>query len=208
MFVERKINGVWEKVSETEAPQHPYFELAADDRTKEIFSRNAWATGRNYALFGVLASVRSKQFEAMIHPRGLPSDLSEDVKKDYNEANHHTPSFYSLKELLSFKDQGATATFFLNMTHYKKYKKEKKIDFTKEDYYIRVPGGSNIVSVEKMDRLEKFALFGDEDDYITRVDYAVPHVEISSHFWEKIVPAMQRLSDDPENVRLTFWFDN
>ena len=57
--------------------------------------------GRSYFLFGLLAGVRNYNVEPIIEPRGIPDDVSESIKKYYDDwgSDAHTPSWYTLYEL-------------------------------------------------------------------------------------------------------------
>jgi hypothetical protein len=58
--------------------------------------------GRNYDLFGILAGVRSSE-DPIKEPRGLPEDVSDVTKREYEKWNEvHTPSYYTLKELKDY----------------------------------------------------------------------------------------------------------
>ena len=54
---------------------------------------------RDYRMFGALAGVRSGD-EPIIEPRGVPDDMSYQLKDDYKEGggDWHTPSWLSLQE--------------------------------------------------------------------------------------------------------------
>lgn len=60
--------------------------------------------GRSYALFGILAGVRSNMFKQIDDPRGLPNDVSDTVLAAYKEYEYdwHTPSWYTLDELYAW----------------------------------------------------------------------------------------------------------
>jgi len=61
-------------------------------------------SGRNYGLFGILAGVRGEA-TPIAEPRGVPTDASEGYKKVLADwgVNAHTPSWYTLFELLKPK---------------------------------------------------------------------------------------------------------
>ena len=64
-------------------------------------------TGRNYTLFGKLAGVRGMD-EPMVYPRGLPEDISPEVKEEYAkfEGYAHSATWYDLYELRLLVDAG------------------------------------------------------------------------------------------------------
>lgn len=55
---------------------------------------------RWYTLFGYLAGVRGIE-DPIVEPRGFPSKVSDEVKKDYEswDSDAHTPSWLTFKEL-------------------------------------------------------------------------------------------------------------
>lgn len=98
-------------------------------------------SGRNYALFALLAGVRNYDEATPIsEPRGLPDDLqwlidpdrphSDDDydKPDYyfNDVGDHSQSFFSLKELREWDgwDRGTPRTRLLERAEYERVKKE------------------------------------------------------------------------------------
>lgn len=57
---------------------------------------------RNYGLFGFLAGVRNySAIPPLSAPRGLPADMSDDLRHEYDEEGH-SASWLSLDELLKF----------------------------------------------------------------------------------------------------------
>lgn len=59
--------------------------------------------GRNYKLFALLADVRNyEDIKPISLPRGLPADLSDGLKREFDELDRHSCSWYLLSELLNF----------------------------------------------------------------------------------------------------------
>ena len=52
------------------------------------------------------------------------------------------------------------------------------------------------------------AAFLDEKQYWTQVPHTMSMKEISEEFWVNNLEAMKKLSDNTEDVRCVFWFDN
>ncbi|WP_317970333.1 hypothetical protein [Paenibacillus sp. CCS19] len=102
MYIERKTirNGnplIKEWISVDEWIHDPYFEIS------EV--RNRYWTYRNYLLFAILANVRNHyNIQPISQPKGLPEDVSHEVKKQSDEENGdaHTRSWLTLKELLEY----------------------------------------------------------------------------------------------------------
>ena len=82
-----------------------------------------WSDG-----FGKLAGVRSSE-DAFIEPRGLPEDCNITVKQYYNSNKwFHTPTWYSLKELIDYVDDMTPPEYneedFGNKDSYNEYVKD------------------------------------------------------------------------------------
>lgn len=95
-FAEVKRGGKWEKVSD-------HFTL--DDYDKKYYKKEKgdhpfhW---RSYSTFAFLAGVRNYDY---CEPKGLPDDLSEDVRLEYESWEYdapHSASYLTAKELLDF----------------------------------------------------------------------------------------------------------
>jgi hypothetical protein len=56
---------------------------------------------RNYDLFGVLAGVRGDVDPEFTEDRGLPADLSHDVREEH-DTGYHSETWYTLAELLDY----------------------------------------------------------------------------------------------------------
>ena len=48
----------------------------------------------------------------------------------------------------------------------------------------------------------------DFDKKAAKIIFEYPYRKTQKRFWDEMVPAMQELDPDPENVRMVFWFDN
>ena len=73
----------------------------ADQRKKRVHPD----FNRSYSVFGFLAGVRNySDCEPISVPKGLPRNVSIEVQQKYlsNEESHHTCSFLTLEELLTF----------------------------------------------------------------------------------------------------------
>lgn len=91
---EWKLVNLWEK--------NRYFNPNADNvfDKQEIRPASCYS-GRNYMLFGVLAGVRSMEYDPIDYPRGLPSGCPQELRDyiDSWENDAHDVSWYSLAEL-------------------------------------------------------------------------------------------------------------
>jgi hypothetical protein len=98
-FAEVKRNNKWEKVND-------HFTL--DDYDKKYYNKEKGENPfdwRSYSTFAFLAGVRNYDHcKPISEPKGLPYDLSEEVKQHYEywEYNSHSASYLTAKELLEF----------------------------------------------------------------------------------------------------------
>jgi hypothetical protein len=67
-----------------------YFDVPCDEK---------YYTERNYRLFGVLAGVRDSWVTPIDEPRGLPSDVSKEVRFATDINSDHSHSWFLLQEL-------------------------------------------------------------------------------------------------------------
>jgi hypothetical protein len=209
MFVEHKVGDVWERVPDEKGPKDPHYQEELDEETKKYFDRNSWTPARHYALFGLLAGVKSKMVDPIKQPVGLPTDLSKEVSELFDSKIHYGETYYSLDELIALQNNILTISYFLNVVQFKDYIKSGKVlDPEKPNaYFPTAPGGSKLVSNEKMGRIMNMASFFDENEYITRVDQEVPYKKLSKFFWETVIATMVQITDDPTKVRCVIWFD-
>lgn len=212
MFVERQFGDKWKRVSDKRGIISPHYSDDLSDSLKQLLSEKRWHPGIHYALFGMLAGVRSKQYDAIVTPRGLPEKLSMGVRLQYKENENiiHTASYFTLEELLAWRDKSSTVTYFLNAIQYKKYVEAGKIvdDEDHKSYHINCPRSSNLVSNAKMSRIMEMLSMFDENEYMTRVDQEIPFTKISKAFWVDIVNEMLTIDSDPTKVRCIFWFED
>jgi hypothetical protein len=200
-YVERKVNGVWEAVPDEHGPIHPYY---SENNQNEALNINCWTVARNYSLFGILAGIRSN-IEPINDPKGMPGDVSPFVKEEHLKWGNsaHTPSFFTLQELLNVKDEDYSIYLEVDPVNYKRFLNGEKEDLI--GYYSR---DMELISNEEMNRLIKLSPFFGADRYVTEIKFSQKYSSIGGHFWNRIIPAMQKLDSDPSNVRMVFWFDN
>ena len=100
-FAERlnKQTNKWEKVGDA---------FSLDEYGKTRFKKDKGDSPfdwRNYSVFAFLANVRNYDHcEPISKPKGLPDDISDEVKQEYEhmEEDAHSTSFLTAKELLDF----------------------------------------------------------------------------------------------------------
>lgn len=143
---------------------------------------------RDYELFAILAGVRSDEIKPIVEPRGIPEDINEEIKKIYDNwgINAHTPSWYTLKELLNNK---------------KKFRKIRRSGMVDEGTY------NNYVNnkVTPTSWCEWTSL--PNHVYLTWTD--------KSYSIKNLIQAIENRCEEayiyyanPEDIRIVFWFDN
>ncbi|MGH1461203.1 MAG: hypothetical protein ACRBB6_04125 [Neptuniibacter sp.] len=93
-FREKKVNGEWVSADEWETEEE-------EDERPWVSVVNGLHISRNYALFGFLANVRADIDGSFGDPRGLPEDVSTEVKEcsDQWDCDGHSHSFVTITEL-------------------------------------------------------------------------------------------------------------
>ena len=110
MHAEVKRNGAWQLILEN-TEYHPEKNAQRREPIKVY-------TGRDYNLFAILANVRNpngrtvddKKFDVIAPPRGLPKDLSPEIR-DWFENWAMSPSWLLLSEILNFDWHGKVMHF-------------------------------------------------------------------------------------------------
>ena len=183
IYVEKKVNGKWECIDDLKKDEDGFFEIKGE----EIYH------GRNYILFALLANVRNYSgVEPISEPKGLPVDLSDQVKEisDIWIGNSHSHSYLTLQELLNydFETMIPDIGYILNET-WEKFQETLKNG--SPDYSLLYPCDDWITSdLGWMDRM-----------------WEQPAKTIDKQFYEKTIPRLKELGS-PDEIRIVFWFDN
>lgn len=159
-------------------------------------------SNRNYTLFSLLADVRNNgDIEPLCQPRGLPRDISIDVKNDAEDwdGDGHSHSYFTIAEL---KDRLKT---------YKETRHSGLVDKTQFMEYIKKgrPSmywqGSSNPTVPQSEMME--AVKNKKDiEADTKVEWTESIKDSCGELFEKI-ETWEELGN-PEDVRIVFWFDN
>ena len=90
VFIERRRGDAWHVVSDS-------YKTEWDDRKEPL----SGLKDRNYALFGVLAGVRSNLTEPLFPNRGLPPDASSRARKELKkeDGDAHSTTWFTVDEL-------------------------------------------------------------------------------------------------------------
>ena len=116
MYAEVKRNGVWRPIRNLEN-----VEYLPDDSSAQRHEPIQIYKGRDYVLFDILADMRTtigrtvddRKFDAIAPPRGLPEDLSPEMR-DWAEDGQEAPlgsSYLLLSEILDFDWHGKVMHF-------------------------------------------------------------------------------------------------
>jgi hypothetical protein len=231
MYVERVArNGSkkWVHIPDSEGPKHPYYKeglkdadpnASEDDKKRHeqymnYFNHGSWSTGRNYWLFGLMATVRAYHVVPIAEPKGVPKNMSPFVKKEWKDGqgDWHTPSWFTAKELLEAKDKPIQLRACLSMAKYKEYLQSGKTQVPEDDLMWgrwRIKD-EQLISNEEMERRVNLAAFWDGTEYYTDVYYTDPKYtpDLANTLFNSILPRMLEIEPDPEKIRIVFWFDN
>jgi len=188
---------------------------------------NDWPSDRNYHAFGILAGVRNKSFEPIIEPRGLPQNISNEIKILSAQWGYdgHSHSYYELAELLNF-DWNRTKHFegYLDLPAYLEFKAGGVIPWGYKEQCQIDRGEVRGITAEEAD----LALKNKEYKIPTKKNPA-PNIYHDSKLtylmnpyvfveWEETYRhriggyfdffKMLEEYGDPEKIRIVFWFDN
>lgn len=178
---------------------NPYY--GTNEYEKEKYSVVDFCGDRNYLLFSVLADVRNYADNAYIsEPRGLPADISKEVKaiaEDWGE-DGHSHSYLTLQELLDFqKTIPPLRHKGMISPEAQKALDEKGIT---PDMYCQ---GINAKGWEWREWTEENTVLL---SLIEALKQRADELCLIHHFyWDKDFEHAYKLS---ENIRIVFWFDN
>lgn len=225
MYVERKVNNVWTAIS-GESPYKKMYKEIYDNSPNDEWARNAYQmecnpvyegwiyNDRNYTLFSILANVRNgidkiflgpatgHQAKPISNPKGIPDDVSDKVRKCYDDFGRgsHSTSYFTLKQLKEYNlDEEITYVGLVDRKEYARYLKNGN----PESWC----GGSNAKLISNQDM----------EDWINgKVEFHEMFVQTLLRWkndahdcgLENIIRQLENLEENPDNIRIVFWFDN
>ena len=172
---------------------------------------------RGYNLFSILANVRngygfagcstSSGFNFISQPRGLPKDVSDEVrtKSDDWGCDGHSHSFLAVQEVLEF-DWDQTVTLFgaVSPSEYKEFKENGA-----PSNWCGGASGSAVRNITNEEMDDLLGDLGDDLHYYTRVSWQRSYKEaVGSEWLATWFQTLQELQSQEGPVRLVFWFDN
>lgn len=208
LFGERRVDGKWESVDEWVTEDFAGYIYTSVKRDARLYD------GRNYDLFAILANVRNGYgfagvltgtgFIPISEPRGLPTDVSPEVKANSMDwgGDGHSHSWLTLRELLDY-DWNQT-TMKVGVVDVERYIGNREGPY--DNYCGWISGPSvNVMPVDKAQ------LMSDDElrDAASHVQVLWPQTyrERAEHFLTTTIPKLEALGS-PDDVRIVFWFDN
>lgn len=168
--------------------------------------------GRNYALFAMLAGVRNRcDFVQISDTKGVPSNMSDTVKNEYEEwyGDAHSASWLTLRELKEFNwNQTTKHQGYIPLSSYADY-----IKTGSPDSYSQVVSGGLVKHIGLSEANEwlkgKFEI-DNKFSYYVHVNWTEKYSDSAEFFLDNSIPKLEELSKDNigEDVRIVFWFDN
>lgn len=208
-----KKDGVWVNADKWSINEYHY--LYPDDKESRLHvdRDDCFYTGRNYNLFAILANVRNDYgFIPISMPKGLPDDISPEIKAEANfyGADGHSHSWLTLKELLEYDWQQVTLRRgWVDEETYKQFKE------TGKPYpCCGGVGGLNVVRIgnEELDKIISGEAQREEGkSYYTMIEWEQTYTDCCKTFTNKTIAKLKKLArdrNDYENIRIVFWFDN
>ena len=214
-YVERRVDGRW--VSADTWTPNKYYKPGEDDgeRPFEVAYENRFYRGRNYDLFAMLADVRNGRgfggvktgegFIPICAPRGLPDDVSDEVRAERAawDCDGHSDSWLTVAELNAYDWQQTTQhQGIVDALNYFIWQRDGKPRSWAG--FVDGPAVRHITNAE-MDAAVREAHF--TNGLYTRVTWCEPYAASAPEFLEVTLPRLRALGS-PEDVRIVFWFDN
>lgn len=227
IYVERKINNAWIAVK-GENPwikqYQDWADKAGDEGRKTYLLKcvkkmeqqesevlEGWIyVGRNYNLFSILADVRNDfNVKPISNPRGLPKNLSCDVKNASECADGHSHSYYTFKELLDYDWDN---NYIENEGYVSEEVYKNFISIGNPYPYCKDVDGGNVKKVSNcvMDRILKNKYPWEQNkSFYTVVRWRESFKEVAKGLLDNINNFIFKNNiTDLENYRIVFWFDN
>lgn len=224
-YVEKKVKGKWISADQWEKDE---------DGKPFLDYKKSFYHDRNYNLFAILADVRNgcgfagirtgEGFEPISNPRGLPIDVSKEVKREFEAygTDGHSHSYFTVKELMEYDwTQTTKCCGYLTALEFFDWHRWRKGDGeAPESYRSDVSGGAvKKISISEMvfikNKADKKGTYQQREDWIkekypstyTCVEWKIEYYKEAETFLGRTLPRLWRLGA-PEDVRIVFFFDN
>lgn len=233
-------DGKWERALPPPEACDPWLAKQAaeqpDDRYYTERARVTWFHDRNYNLFAILAGVRNGyDLESISEPRGLPDDLSLELRKlnyddplyveseDSNDISlgDHSQSWLTLAELLAFdwsrefKEGG-----WVGVQDFLVWQQEGRPKswsggvsggrvehLSWRDMKRYIEDGYIKMSDDGKAYTSLFDSIGEARHYYAYVEWSISYEQAAGRFYSQIIPVLGKLGK-PEDVRIVFGFDS
>jgi hypothetical protein len=232
-YVERRNGSGWKSCDVWEKPEYE----DEGDRLTVPYGKHFYGD-RNYDTFAILANVRNGHgfagvdtgdgFVPIAEPRGLPDDLSPELKAEADAYLEHTPTWLLLKELMDYdwtrtttKRGWVSGAEFEDWTSYNRgrglgprgwsggvsggsvqhiseQEMERRVQAIRDEFKGRPLPWRNEFQTAIKERLEGVYCL---------VSWQTPYYRAASSFLSETLPRLWRLGA-PEDVRCVFWFDS
>ena len=184
---------------------------------KDKYGSSDYYNGRSYFLFALLANVRNGYGEKALvpfsKPRGLPDNISPEVKKRYIKwkGDGHSHSYFTIDELLGFDwDKTTPCQEYITLQSYASWK-DKNVPPEHPYRFNARAMGDECLTMEEADEFLKtdlgLAAQIMEKNYAVLASWNQPYRYYCHQFMNSIDKILE-LDDDPKNLRIVFWFDN
>jgi len=184
----KSVNGVDKWVNCDHWKLNSYF---GDDEYEPELELISLYSGRNYNLFGVLAGVRGGY--EICPPRGLPSDVSDIVKKNSDrwDGDGHSHSYFTLAELKEYYKNNSHTSHngFINKRQIKELDEDGITPYSWSEW-----SGPNLQYREWK-----------EDSSLKPLVESLDK-RMRDEFW--VQEEVEDTSKEDSKIRIVFWFDN
>lgn len=237
LYAEKRVDGAWQSADAWE-PNEYYDPEDPDSEEKPLAIpyRKRFYDSRNYDLFAMLANVRNGYrfagcdtgdgFVPICEPKGLPDDVSPQVKADSDRwgSDGHSHSWLTVAELMAYDwTQTTKHRGWLNAVEFHRWDRWPRSQGEPPDEWcggVSGPRISHVSEVEMKRRVDAIkppepggsiamekAIKASLGDYYCLCEWTTPYMRSAREFLSSTMPRLWRLGA-PEDVRIVFWFDN
>lgn len=165
---------------------------------------------RNYALFGVLAGVRSSEHPTICSPKGMPADASDAAKElnDHWNGDGHSHSWLTLREIEGYEPwtEKETELRWVPSEDYDEWAKTRDMRKTKylfeDGLHTTLPKEEDFLAARMLGKSEN-----PKDAVVVTYERTLME-RMGDSFGEMIEGMRREANGDPDSVRIVFLFDN
>lgn len=228
LYVERRNGAGWKSCDVWEDDEY-------EPGQKTVPYGKHFYDARNYDTFAILADVRNGRgfagvdtgdgFIPISEPRGLPDDLSPELRAEADAGLDHTPSWLTVRELLEYDwTRVTTKRGWVNGPEYAEWASYQKGRGLGPRSWSGGVAGGNVEHLDETEMAARVAnireLFkGQTHEAMQQalrdrlgskyclVSWQIPYYRAASSFLSECLPRLWQLGK-PEDVRIVFWFDS